>query len=319
VWNGLQYKSLQARETSRNVYDVYGAADLRCGTASGWALLAQGVAGPITFTTPLDETSAPAGDVLGLCQPNGTVIHYRGSITALNVSAGANRTVNRTLVENYLRGVLSREVSTSWGNAGGGAGMNALKAQSVAARSFALSQGRYAYAETCDTSSCQVYGGSAYRATPIAATSHPTVVVCETGNRTFECTNTNAAITGTAGIVRRWASGAIVSTEYSSSHGPRSAGGPFPAVDDTASNVPQNTSYLWNRSVNAATIAARYGLGQLTAATTERDPASVYDGPWGNRVRLQGTTREVLVSAWDFKTAFGLPSPGFVITSVTRG
>ena len=37
--------------------------------------------------------------------------------------------------------------------------MNALRAQAVAARSFALSQNRYSYAKTCDTSSCQVYGG----------------------------------------------------------------------------------------------------------------------------------------------------------------
>lgn len=318
AWNGVQYSSVQARETSPNVYDIYGAPDLRCPTsADGWTVVALGVPGPVTFTTPLDETSAPAGEVLGLCQPNGTVVHYRGAITALNDAGGVNRTVNRTLVENYLRGVLSREVSTSWGNAGGGAGMNALKAQAVAARSFVLSQGRYAYAETCDSSSCQVYGGSAFRASPTAATSHPGVQVCETGNRTFECTNTNRAVVDTAGVVRRWPSGGIVSTDYSSSHGPRSAGGPFPAVDDTASNVPQNTSYLWNRSLNAATIAARYGLGQLTAATTERDPGTAYDGKWGNRVRLQGTTREVLVSAWDFKTAFGLPSLGFVISSVT--
>ena len=41
--------------------------------------------------------------------------------------------------------------------------MNALRAQAVAARSFGLSQNRYSYAKTCDTSSCQVYGGSATR------------------------------------------------------------------------------------------------------------------------------------------------------------
>jgi len=320
TWNGVQYASLQARETSSNVYDIYSATDLRCpNAADGWTLVTQGVAGPVTFTTPLDETTAPAGDVLGLCQPNGSVVHYRGTITALNDSAGANRTVNRTLLELYLRGVLSREVGTSWGNAGGGAGMNALRAQAVAARSFALSQNRYSYAQTCDTTSCQVYGGSAYRATSTSPTSHRTYAVCESGNLTSECVNTNRAIAETAGVVRRWPSGGIVSTEYSSSHGPRSAGGPFPAVDDTASNVPGNSSYLWHVSISAADLATRYGLGQLTAASTEPDPNTPYEGVWDNRVRLVGATRTVVVSGWDFRNAFGLKSPGFTITGVVRG
>ena len=48
--------------------------------------------------------------MLGVCQPNGSVIHYRGFIQAVNDTAGVNRTVNVVDVENYLRGVLPREV-----------------------------------------------------------------------------------------------------------------------------------------------------------------------------------------------------------------
>ncbi|MGI9031418.1 MAG: hypothetical protein ACR2HP_15755 [Ilumatobacteraceae bacterium] len=84
TWAGTPYASIRATETSRNVYDVHSAPDLRCpGSADGWTLIASGVTGPITFTTPIDEASAPAGDVLGLCQPNGRIVHYRGSITAV--------------------------------------------------------------------------------------------------------------------------------------------------------------------------------------------------------------------------------------------
>ena len=61
------------------------------------------------------------------------------------------------------------------------------------------------------------------------------------------------------------------------------------------------------------TVAARYGLGTLTAAWTEPDAGSPYDGVWANRVVLQGTAGEVVVSNWDFRNAFGLPSPGFTI------
>ena len=49
------------------------------------------------------------------------------------------------------------------------------------------------------------------------------------------------------------------------------------------------------------------------AASTERDPSSPYDGIWGNRVRLRGSARTVVVPALDFRNAFGLPSHGFVI------
>ena len=119
--------------------------------------------------------------------------------------------------------------------------------------------------------------------------------------------------------MRVWPDGGIVSAEYSASHGPRSAGGPFPAVDDTASNVPQNPNYQWTRTLDAAAVAARYGLGVLTAAWTEPTPGSPYDGVWANRVRLQGTAGEVVVSNWDFRNTFGLPSPGFTIRSASAG
>lgn len=323
TWNGVVAASLQASETGPNTYTVAAASDLRCPNAvEGWTVVAAGVPGPITFSTPIDETTGAAGNVLGLCQPNGSVIHYRGMITAINDSAGNNRTVNRARLENYLRGVLPREVSTSWGNAAGGAGMNALRAQSVAARSFALSQNRYPSfgAQTCDTTSCQVYGGAAYRASPAAAISQPgRFSVCETGNDTFECANTDRGIADTAGVVRVWPSGNVVSTEYSASHGPYSAGGPFPSVDDTASNVPGNPNYQWTRSIDAAAIASRYQLGELTAASTEPDPNTPYVGVWDHRVRLVGTLGTAVVSGWDFRNAFDLRSPGFAITGVVTG
>ncbi|MET0580178.1 MAG: hypothetical protein ABW122_16085, partial [Ilumatobacteraceae bacterium] len=158
---------------------------------------------------------------------------------------------------------------------------------------------------------------AAYRSSAQAPTSHPTVRVCEVGNLTFECATTDRAVGDTAGVVRVWQSnGAIISGEYSASHGPRSAGGTYPPVEDTASNVPQNTLYRWTRNVDAATVAATYGLGTLTGARTERDPSTIYDGVWGHRVVLTGTAGSATVSAWDFRNAFGLPSPGFTILGV---
>ena len=43
----------------------------------------------------------------------------------------------------------------------------------------------------------------------------------------------------------------MISAEYSASHGPRNAGGQFPAVDDPADNVPQNPNHRWTRTLDA--------------------------------------------------------------------
>ena len=127
MWNGVGYGALEAWEVVPNVYEIWGSSTPRCpGVPEGWSYL-QTVNGPVTFTTPWDESTAVAGDVLGVCRPDGSIVHYRGSITALNDATGANRTVNEVLVENYTRGVVPREVPASWGNSGNGAGMNALE------------------------------------------------------------------------------------------------------------------------------------------------------------------------------------------------
>lgn len=318
TWDGApgSYGSLHAYQVGTNVYDVYGASGVGCGgSAIDWTLIGRSN-GPITFSTSVDQSAAAPGDVLGLCRPDGSVSHYRGAIQA--VSDGAtNRTVNLLLIENYLRGVLSREVASSWGNAGSGRGMNTLWAMAVAARSFAHSQGRYGYAQTCDTDACQVYGGAAFRRAPDAATSFPTATqVCEPGNPTFECANTTRAVRETANVVRVRPNGQIISGEYSASHGPYSSGVNFPAVDDSASNIPGNPNYTWTRTISAADLAATYGLGTFTGAYSERDPASNANGVWAYRIVLQGTAGTVTVTNLAFRTRFGFPSHGFQVAGV---
>jgi peptidoglycan hydrolase-like amidase len=324
MWGATGYAALQATATATaNRYDIWARSTVACpaGTTTGWTRIAGNVAGPITFTTSLNEVTTPAGNVLGLCANDGSVTHYRGRIQLTRDSSGNRRVVNDVLAESYLRGVVPREVSTSWGNAGGGAGINALRAQAVAARSYGLSQNRYAgvggYATTCDSQTCQVYGGAARRSSASAATSSGGV--CETGNITFECANTNRAIADTAGRIRRSSSGAIVSTEFSASNGPHTAGGTFPAISDPYDDVPQNPNHRWTRVVDGDLVTAAYGLGTLSAATSEPDPTTPFVGVWDNRVRLTGTGGTVLVGNLALRTAFGFPSHGFTVRAVTRG
>jgi peptidoglycan hydrolase-like amidase len=265
--------------------------------------------GPVRFTSTVNQSSSAASAVIGVCSPSGTVTHYRGFVELLRDTQGNHRTVNTVTIENYLRGVVPREVSASWGSAGDGRGMHALRAQAVAARSYALSQNRYSYAKTCDTTACQAYGGAARRS---SATAGPSVL---------EHPLTDQAIADTAGKVRRRSNGSLVSTEYSASNGPRTAGGAFPAIDDPLDDVAANPNHRWTRIIDARSVANRYGTGTLTVSATEPDPgltAQGISGIWASRVRLTGSSKNITVDAWSFRGAYGLPSPGYTVRAITR-
>ncbi|MEV0296593.1 SpoIID/LytB domain-containing protein [Nocardia sp. NPDC050710] len=122
---------------------------------------------------PLDPNPGrPAAEHLKLCGGSA----YRGSLGVASEN-GAARTVNRVDVEDYLLGVVPAEVQANWADKGAG---EALRAQAIAARSYALAESRYPYAQTCDTTDCQVYPGTAEedpRAAAAVAASAGTVLL----------------------------------------------------------------------------------------------------------------------------------------------
>ncbi|MFI7664226.1 SpoIID/LytB domain-containing protein [Nocardia sp. NPDC049526] len=126
----------------------------------------------------------PAAEHLTLCGGSA----YRGSL-GVAMENGEARTVNRVDVEDYLLGVVPAEVQANWADKGA---TEALRAQAIAARSYALAERRYPYAQTCDTTDCQEYPGTA-KEDPRAA----------------------AAIASTAGTVLL-RDGRILRSEYSS-------------------------------------------------------------------------------------------------------
>ncbi|HZO87611.1 MAG TPA: SpoIID/LytB domain-containing protein [Chthonomonadaceae bacterium] len=98
--------------------------------------------------------SDAADTVLGLAAPGRPPRHYRGSLE-VRVAAGRLRVVNEVPLETYLRGVVGSEM-------GGGAPLEALKAQAVASRTYALrSLGQWASEgyDLRDSTDSQVYGG----------------------------------------------------------------------------------------------------------------------------------------------------------------
>ena len=274
----------------------------------------------VTFSVAgADDPATPAASLLGVCDSAGAVRHYRGNIFASNGTAGENRTMNDVEIEAYVRGVIPRESPASWADRGNGTGINALKAQAVAARSYGLAQGgdianrRYTYAKTCDTTNCQVYGGAGTRTSATA-----NIVAIEDWR-------SDRAVSETALMIRvRPATPLVpVSTEFSSSNGDRTAGVNFPAVDDPGDKIDYNPFSRWTRVLDLEAFAARFGLATITKIETSIDPA-VSTGTngvtpaWAVRFRFYNGTQSVYVRASQIKSAYGLPSPSISARIVKR-
>ncbi|MFZ9884687.1 MAG: peptidoglycan-binding protein, partial [Ilumatobacteraceae bacterium] len=261
-------------------------------------------------TNSSQDPGASALDTVGLCEPRSAsanqVRYYRGIVRAMNNTKNENRTINIARLDDYLRGVVPRESPASWGDTAGGAGMNALRAQAVAARSYSVTENRYAgLAKTCDTQDCQVYGGAALRTSVNAS---PTVL---------ESANTDRAVAETTGVVIRNPKGNVVRTEFSSSNGGRTAGGEFPALADEGDISANSSLMIWTRAFSAAQIVAKYPqVGVLTSVTTTNDGLGGDFGGYTLDVTIAGTSGSVKVSGWAFRTAFGLPAPWFGATPV---
>jgi len=315
---GRRFTSMVAREKSgaQRVYQVWGSNQRKClnesdsPEAAGFALLGEFNETASFVTNASQDPAAAALDTVGLCEPKSSslnqVRYYRGIVRAMNNSKNENRTINIAQLNDYLRGVVPRESPASWGDAAGGAGMNALRAQAVAARSYSVTENRYAgLAKTCDTQDCQVYGGAALRTSVNAS---PSVL---------ESANTDRAVAETTGVIIRTPQGAVVRTEFSSSNGGRTAGGTFPALVDPGDLSADSSLMVWTRAFSAAQIVAKYPqIGILTGVTTANDGLG---GDWGGYtldVTISGTAGSVKVSGWSFRTSFALPAPWFGATPV---
>ncbi|WP_250442494.1 DUF4214 domain-containing protein [Actinotalea sp. C106] len=247
-----------------------------CATSQPWTTRS----GRPTKVTLATTSQASPDRYLRLCESTGQRF-YRGTMTVQpHRTSGAQTTFNNVSVEDYLRGVVPRESPASWGSTA--RGMHALRAQAVAARSYALSGTRPSGAKTCDTTACQVYGGSAWQPNGGA-------------RQSLEETNTNRAVDDTRGQVRVLpGSTAPLRTEFSSSTGGWTAGGAFPAVRDDGDSVAQNPNHTWTLSVPLSTVGSALGMGTIRSLTvTARNGL----GADGGRVReivardVNGATR----------------------------
>jgi stage II sporulation protein D len=275
--SGANYKSWRIKRSGSGYRLTYRASD---GT-------------DVTQRTGLSSSTwsfySPA-NVIPVVMPSGSVRSYRGSV-GLVKRGNSGRTVNRVLLEDYVKGVVPAEMPTSWAP-------EAVRAQAVAARSYAVRLRdftNYPGYDICDTTACQVYRG----------------VGAETSAG-------NTAVKATKGVIVTYR-GAVALTQFASSNGGHSAQGQYPYLAprrDPYDNAVK--SQAWTRKVTTRSIAAAWpSVGTVRGLRiTARDGA----GAWGGRVRtiaIVGSKATVSVSGSAFQRRFHLRSTLFAIIDAT--
>lgn len=230
-----------------------GAGRFRIWRGSGcggpWTLVGDRSAGSVAVRSAVTQGDDPTR-MPQLCTATGTT-YYRGALHAVD-ALGTIVTVNEVHIESLVRSIVPQEVSPSWADLGGGRGAAAVRAQAVAARSYALfGDSRWApWATTCDSVACQAYVGYGQR-----AAGSSTIV-------RHEDPRTNAAVNGTSLQVRMWPDGRIAATEFSSSTGGWTAGGAFAAVPDDGDDIAANPHHSWSKTVSRAAIETAFDRRQ---------------------------------------------------------
>ena len=307
-WSGQPgtYGAMVARHVGGGLFDVWARPNAGCapaGDLAGFTQVGNDVRGPIDFvsTKGADPAAVAPTDLIGLCEPatstykNGRTRFYRGGIRATTDANGLARTVNLVATESYVRGVVPRESSAGWGDVAGGAGMNALRAQAVAARSYGLSESRYSYAKTCDTTDCQVYGGAALRTNG------------STSTQILEDPRTDRAVAETTSFVIKDSALRIVRTEYTSSNGGRTAGGTFPAKVDEGDVAADPAQLAWTRVFSAAAVQQKYpSIGVFMNIVTTHDGLGGEWNGYATSVTITGTAGVVTRTGPQFRNDFDL-------------
>jgi len=282
-----------------------------CSSPSSWSTLLS-VPGSVWISPPSlppigQEVSEPAQDALEWCSPNGTLA-FRGQLQVLQDPQGQQVLVNQVGLESYVLGVVANEMPVSWATLGGGGpqgqdwGFQALEAQAVEARTYALAVGnQYGFASICDTPACQVYRGvnawlpSFYRGLA------------------------EQAVADTAHQVLLTPQGSPAFTQYSASDGGYTAPGAFPAVADPYDagcygNI-CNPWNPWTQVVSLGSLAAAFPqVGTPTGLVVTARNGLGQDGGRVEAITVQGTAGSVGVSGMAFANALGLPSSWFVVS-----
>lgn len=239
-----------------------------------------------------DLQFAAGGKPIRLYLPHGASAAYRGTLRSATPKAGTkNRdTVNILSLDNYLRSVVPSEAYSSWKPA-------ALKAQAVAARTYAVYQRAHAhrgYFDVYDTTDDQAYHGTS-----------------------VETSSTSRAVAATSGGIRTYG-GKAAYTQFSASNGGFLLAGEKPYLvskkDPYDTKASGDTNLTWSQRITARALMDRFTHGsKITQITVTRVAGT--GGRYVSTVRFQGSDGSSdTVSGDTFKAWAGLKSTWFSIS-----
>jgi SpoIID/LytB domain protein len=231
-------------------------------TGSGWAPIH--FPGMPTVTGPVEMLGSSGTWVYDSGLKAGT--QYPGGLRVVRTSQTAGQAVNVLYLDDYLRGVVPRESPSSWHQ-------EALRAQSVAARSYALSVSQAGGSwDLCDTTQCQVYSGQRSVNASGAVTN-------------LWAQSTNEAVDATSGVVVAYQN-APAFTQFSSSNGGYSVAGSRPYLvakaDPYSGSAPGDPVTRWSDTLPVARVQQHCPSG----GTLQRMVIESRDGrgPFGGRI-----------------------------------
>jgi SpoIID/LytB domain protein len=238
---------------------------------------------------------------VGIVGP-GSTRWYRGVIDLVPSGRGLD-VIDNLPLESYVSEVVPREMPASWPG-------NALKAQAVAVRTYALrvsqvARARHKNHDICATTACQVFGGYAR--------------MINGSLQGLESRSSNNATWSTAGWIMTWR-GKPILAEYSSSTGGYTTSGGVPYLSprpdpwDLASPF-----HSWSEAIDLAQVQANWpAVGSVRSV---RVVARDGRGDFGGRalsLLISGSRGSMRVSAPDFQYTFGLPSDWFRLLASSR-
>ena len=216
---------------------------------------------------------------------------YRGRVR-VELSGGVPRVVNELRLADYLAAVVGSEIPPTWE-------VEALKAQAVAARNYALQQvDPSADYDICDSQICQAYGG--------VASEYPSTI---------------QAVRETSGVVATY-EGDLITAYYSANMGdhtisavdvwgqdvPYLRGVPSPSDAEALSTGWGAEGYRWTREIPLHRLAdlrtASGFLGELSEVRVLRTA----QGGQAVELELRGDQDAVTLTGDAIRTTLGLPS-----------
>jgi len=235
--------------------------------------------GSIVVRTPRGKRVARSSGVLRVTGPSDLVTVagkgvYRDEIDYRPGLSGGVTAVNRVELENYIRGVVPNESPASWP-------IEALKAQAVAARSYALgtNSGNPVF-DHYDTTASQVYGGYS-----------------------SEQAKTNRAVARTRGEVLRYNGKVIVAYFHSTSGGHTennenifTGGTPLPYIRGVPDPWDKTSPYHhWRVGYSARRLGNALGVGRLRSVRVTKRGVS----PRIVWAKFRGSNGSVRLHGWN--------------------